>query len=145
MAKTVKLTGAFLTTEGTPLAGRVIVGPAPAMVVAPDEDVIYAGPTVLPLDDKGKIEGEIIATEGWAYEAVFELKTTDGRCVPQRNAYFQLTADADLSDILEAQIQNGTRRPVLTYSSYLPGEITAAGATPDPEDTGAILVPVASA
>lgn len=145
MAKTVKLTGTFLTAEGAPLAGRVIVGPAPAMVVAPDEDVIYAGPTVLPLNSMGRISGEIIATEGWAYEAVFELKTTDGRHVPQRNAYFKLEADADLSDILEAQIQNGTRRPVLTYSSYLPGEITAVGATPDPDDTGAILVPVATA
>ncbi|MFW0112104.1 hypothetical protein [Rothia sp. CCM 9416] len=144
MTKTVQLTGTFLSPDGVPLRGSVTVSPAPEMVVAPQEYHIYAGPITLPLDDQGGISGEFISTEGWVYAVSFELFTQAGLPAPQRSHLIRLTEDTDLADLLEEKISGGLRRPVLTYSNYLPGEVTAAGATPDPDDEGAILVPVAA-
>lgn len=143
MPKTVELTGLFLDPSKTPLKGKVVIVPLPEMVVSPEETAIYLGSSILEVDESGKVSKELIVTENWLYQIIFNLTTTDGHRIDVKTKHVHLTEDADLSSILESYIENGVRRPVLTYSRYLPGEVIAAGATPDSEDPGAILVPVA--
>lgn len=142
MPKTVTLTGHFLDPSKTPLKGTIDIVPLPEMVVAPEEDAVYLGPATLTLDENGTATQQLIVTENWLYQIIFNLTTADDRRIDVKTKHAYLTEDTDLADILETHIENGIRRPVLTYSKYQPGEVIAAGVTPDPDDTGAILAPV---
>lgn len=143
MPKPIPITGTFLDPAKRPLKGSIIIKPLPTMVVEPDTDTVYMGQIEAHLDEAGAISTSIIPTEGWVYEIHFKLTTEDGVAVCQPKRLIPAAEASSLPDLLEKALRTGTTRPVFTFDRYRPGELRAAGATPDPTDPGAILVPAA--
>ncbi len=101
---TVRLTGRFLTPDGRPLAGQVVLR-APTLVTFGAHDVILGGPVSAPLDSTGAFEVVLPATDapgmnpsGWSYQVAEQLTG-----VPANRIYQILlpseTPEVDLADI----------------------------------------------
>ncbi|MFI1191533.1 hypothetical protein [Streptomyces californicus] len=76
---TVRLTGRFLTPDGRPLTGQVILR-APSLVTFGEYDVILGGPVTAPLDSTGAFEVVLPATDApgmnpddWSYQVAEQL------------------------------------------------------------------------
>ncbi|MEW2297308.1 hypothetical protein ABZ719_32180 [Streptomyces sp. NPDC006743] len=76
---TVQLTGRFLTPDGRPLTGQVVVR-APSLVTFGEFDVILGGPVTAPLDSTGAFEVVLPATDApgmipddWSYQVAEQL------------------------------------------------------------------------
>ncbi|MTE19495.1 phage tail protein [Streptomyces sp. TRM43335] len=76
---TVTVTARYLTPDGRPMTGTVEFRP-PALLTHADTDVILGGPTVVALDDEGRIDTVLPATDGegwnpseWAYTVTEQL------------------------------------------------------------------------
>lgn len=143
MPSPILITGTFLDPAKRPLRGSIVIKPLPDMVIEPDTDTVYMGAIEVPLDDAGAIDASIIPTEGWVYEISFKLTTQEGTPICQPKRLVPATEASSLPDLLEKALTTGTTRPVFTFDRYRPGELRATGATPDPADPGAILVPAA--
>lgn len=141
MPNPIALTGTFLDPAKRPLKGSIVIKPLPEMVIEPDTDTVYMGQIEVPLDEAGAISTEIIPSEGWVYEVHFKLSTQEGKEVCQPKRLVPATEASSLPDLLEKALRSGSARPVFTFDRYRPGELRATGATPDPADPGAILVP----
>jgi parallel beta-helix repeat protein len=100
---TVTVTGRYLTPDGRPLSGQV-VWRAPLLTFA-DHDVILGGPVTVPLDEQGRFEVELPATDapgmiptGWSYSVAEQFAG-----VPQNRLYSVLlpaeTPNVDIADI----------------------------------------------
>ncbi|MEU2759399.1 hypothetical protein [Streptomyces sp. NPDC007094] len=120
---TVRLTGRFLTPDGRPLAGQVVVR-APNLVTFGEFDVILGGPVTAPLDSTGAFEVELPATDapgmnpsGWSYQVAEQLTG-----VPANRIYqILLPAEApevDLADIAPTDPSTPTYVAVRGDSAY---------------------------
>ncbi|MCY0959593.1 hypothetical protein [Streptomyces sp. H27-H5] len=76
---TVQLTGRFLTPDGRPLTGQVVLR-APSLVTFGAYDVILGGPVTAPLDSTGAFEVVLPATDApgmnpsdWSYQVAEQL------------------------------------------------------------------------
>jgi hypothetical protein len=76
---TVRVTGRYLSPDGTPLAGQVVFR-APSLVTFPDSDVILGGPVTAALDAQGAFAVTLPATDapdmnpsGWSYSVAEQL------------------------------------------------------------------------
>ncbi|MDX3063406.1 hypothetical protein PV518_14645 [Streptomyces sp. ND04-05B] len=76
---TVRLTGRFLTPDGRPLAGQVVLR-APSLVTVGAYDVILGGPVTAPLDSTGAFDVVLPATDApgmnpsdWSYQVAEQL------------------------------------------------------------------------
>ncbi|MFF3886609.1 hypothetical protein [Streptomyces sp. NPDC001914] len=76
---TVRLTGRFLTPDGRPLTGQVVLR-APSLVTFGAYDVILGGPVTAPLDSTGAFEVVLPATDApgmnpsdWSYQVAEQL------------------------------------------------------------------------
>ncbi|MFM9613922.1 hypothetical protein [Streptomyces niveiscabiei] len=101
---TVRLTGRFLTHDGRPLAGQIVIR-APGLITFSEYDVILGGPVTAPLDATGAFAVEIPATDapgmnpsGWSYTVAEQLAG-----VPTNRVYQVLlpavVPEADLADL----------------------------------------------
>lgn len=101
---TVTVTGRFLYPDGRPLSGQ-IVWRAPALITFAEHDVILGGPVTVPLDEQGRFEVELPATDapgmnpsGWSYTVAEQFAG-----VAQNRVYQVLlpaeTPTVDIADI----------------------------------------------
>ncbi|MFB6846198.1 right-handed parallel beta-helix repeat-containing protein [Streptomyces sp. NPDC056373] len=98
------VTGRYLTPDGRPLSGQV-VWRAPALLTFADHDVILGGPVTVPLDEQGRFEVELPATDapgmnpaGWSYSVAEQFAG-----VPQNRVFNVLLPAAapqvDIADL----------------------------------------------
>lgn len=141
--ETVQVNGSFFDVSGRPLKGNITFKARPEYVVNRPEDSIYSGPVVVTLDDLGAISANLIASVGWSYSINFNLRTQENHPVEMRPTIAQFPTSGALPDFLDIQIDAGTTQPILAFHDDQPGEIVVEGATVDPHDPGAIIVPIA--
>lgn len=144
MSKTVRITGRFLDPSQNPLSGTIAIAPYRRYIVQAEADTVYGGPIIIELAQSGEIDAQMIATEGWEYEATFNLQTGQGYKVDINPVAFTVAEDQSLPDLMEMSLRPGSREPIIIKQSYISGELNIYGATLDPEDPGAILLPAAT-
>lgn len=143
MLETVKVTGTFYDMSQRPLSGVVFFTPEPEYIADQPQDAIYAGRVSAPLAEDGSLSADIVASNGWRYKISFQLKNRDGGLVKMRDAYASFPSSGALPDFLKLGTVAGSAAPVAIFSDTgEPGTVFASGVVPDPEDAGAILVPI---
>ncbi|MFD9904796.1 right-handed parallel beta-helix repeat-containing protein [Streptomyces sp. NPDC059063] len=120
---TVTVHGTYLGPDGRPLAGTVIFSP-PGLLTFPDSDLFIAGPVVASLDERGRFQVTLPATDapgmqpsGWAYVVKENLSGVIGG----RTFHVLLPKklpDVDLADIVTADPSTPHYVPVPGLSAY---------------------------
>lgn len=120
---TVRLTGRFLTPDGRPLAGQVVLR-APSLVTFGAYDVILGGPVTAALDATGAFEVVLPATDApgmipsdWSYQVAEQLAGV------AMNRIYQIllpaqTPEVDLADIAPTDPTTPTYVAVRGDSAY---------------------------
>ncbi|WP_282793682.1 right-handed parallel beta-helix repeat-containing protein [Streptomyces sp. CC224B] len=120
---TVTVHGTYLGPDGRPLAGTVTFSP-PALLTFPGSDLFIAGPVIASLDEKGRFQVTLPATDapgmqpsGWAYVVKENLSGVIGGrtfsvLLPKS------LPDVDLADIATADPSTPHYVPVPGLSAY---------------------------
>ncbi|WP_253916870.1 right-handed parallel beta-helix repeat-containing protein [Streptomyces sp. MNP-20] len=120
---TVTVHGTYVGPDGRPLAGTVTFSP-PALLTFPESDLFIAGPVIASLDEKGRFQATLPATDapgmqpsGWAYVIKENLSGVIGGrtfsvLLPKK------LPDVDLADIVTADPSTPHYVPVPGLSAY---------------------------
>lgn len=142
---TATLTGTFKDPLNRPLHGYIRVQPAPKYVGYPEIDTMFSSPVDIRLDDTGSVNAELIVTNGWRYKIVFsELRNPDNQQARIESVVVPLTETNSIADLIGEEYPEyvAPEPGLIILDSTNVGEIGISGAVPDPNDPGAILLPV---
>lgn len=122
----VRVQGTFLKPDFTPHSGRIEFGAPWDLVLDPTGDALYAGTVTAYLDDDGKIDVTLVASDsplinptGWTYRISGSLS---GVAIEPR--YFPLWAskpEVDLVQMMPVDFTPGSTAPVLLTLQGPPG------------------------
>lgn len=151
MAKLVNVTGTFLDVSNKPLQGNIRITPA-AEFIAEDTDTVYSGPIEVTLDEKGKLDIALLPTgvgvnrsEPWLYRFNFDdLRTKDGYPANIKEQIFEIPKDTTVPQLLDIRYTRANSEPVIKFGVSEGGDLIVEGARVDPQDPGALIVPIAA-
>ncbi|MEV4244495.1 hypothetical protein AB0J63_13895 [Streptosporangium canum] len=109
--QTVVVTGQYLTPDGEPRRGSVLIEPEPDALTSAEHGLIVLGGTEAQLDDSGRFSLELLATDAagvtpssWACRV-----TERWPDAPDRSYFLELPADEPTVSLPEAALAGRTR------------------------------------
>lgn len=151
MAELVNVTGTFLDVSNQPLQGNIRITPA-AEFIAEDPNTVYSGPIEVTLDEEGKLDIALLPTgvgvnrsEPWLYRFNFDgLRTQDNYPANIKEQIFEIPNDSTVPQLLDIRYTSASSEPVIKFGVSQSGDLIVEGARVDPQDPGALIIPIAA-